>query len=107
MDAGNDVLLMLSGINRGRLVSEVNDKLDALVDAVTRYSKKGTLGIAIEIEPGKEEGTVGLKATVTVKAPQPEHPAVFFIGDGARLQRDDPTMDPMFGRDEIRNGGQR
>ena len=103
--SGNDILLTLNTINRGRLVNEANSKLDELIAAVKRYEQSGTITITLKVENGAAPDTVNVTGTATVKAPQPKHPAVFFVDDTDRLTRDDPSMDPMFGRDEI--GGTR
>jgi hypothetical protein len=106
-DTGNDILVTLNGINKGRLVGEASEKLSELVSSVKRYEKKGTLTIKIEIAPGTVPDSVTVKAGVDAKAPQPEHPGFFYVDDSDRLTRDDPSMDPMFTRNEIAGGGNR
>lgn len=103
---GNDILLTFQGINRGRAVNETSRKLGELVSAVKQYGKKGTLTITFRVAPGKQDGTLEVSSTTVATPPVEEHPAIFFITDDDLLTRDDPTMEPMFGRSDVEDGAQ-
>lgn len=105
--AGNgDFLVTLAGINRGRAANDATRMLAEVVKAVTETGNKGKVTVTIEVGKFKGgDGNVEVKASVTSTVPQPKHAAVFFFDDEFHLTRDDPSMDPMFGRSEVAGGG--
>jgi hypothetical protein len=103
--SGGDILVTLAGINRGRAAAAATRKLGEVVQAVTETGTKGKVTITIEVAPFKGgDGNVEVKARVTSSVPQPEHAAVFFYDGDYQLTRDDPSMEPMFGRGELAEG---
>lgn len=103
---GNDVLLILQGIHKGRAVSEASKKLGTMIAAVTEYRKSGTLTIKLKVAPGRQDGTLDFTATSIASSPVEEHAGLFFVDENNQLHRDDPTVEAMWGRDEIENGAQ-
>jgi len=101
---GEDILLTLAGISRGKFAAEASGKLAELVADVKRYDKKGTLTLSLEVAPAAQDLTVTLKATVTARKPVQEHAAIFFVDENDHLTRDDPTIEPLFGRSEVEDG---
>ena len=101
-----DILVTLAGINRGRAADEASRRLADVVQAVTQNGGKGSVTIKVEVKQfAGGDGTVEVAAKIASTAPQAPHAGVFFFDQKFNLTRDDPSMEPMFGRDELSESG--
>lgn len=100
-EAGGDILFTLANINKGRAANDATRRLAEVVRAVDAYGGTGKVTITVSVKPFKGgDGNVEVTAKVTSAVPQPDHAAVFFFDENGTLSRDDPSMDPLFARDE-------
>lgn len=93
-----DFLVFLSGINKGRTVTELAEKLQELVSAIENTRKAGTITLKIAVKPaGKNGDALIVTDEVVVKAPKLSRPESIFFPDSAHnLVRNDPNQASMF-----------
>lgn len=79
---------------KGRLVAELGEQLNALVEAVTTIGKGGTLTLKLNVKPAtKASDMVLVTDEIKVDLPKPDAEASLFYVDGdANLTRHNPTQ---------------
>lgn len=96
-----DIITALADLDRGRFMMECARQMTTLTTAVRNTSKKGTLIIRLEINPGgMRDGRVNqveVRPAVSVVAPKPDvKSTIFFVRESGDLVRDDPEQMDMF-----------
>lgn len=93
-----DFLVFLSGINKGRTVTEASEKLQELVAAIENTGKGGKLTINLTIKPaGANSDAVTVTDEVLLKAPKLNRPASIFFPDADHnLVRTNPNQSELF-----------
>lgn len=82
----------LSHLRKGKLVTDAQEKLHALVKSCSDTGKSGTLTIKIKVGAA-EDSTVALVGTVSVKHPEPSAASTLFYADEeGGLHREDPNQ---------------
>lgn len=95
---------LLLGLDKGRVLQELSDRLVQVTEAVQETAKKGTVTLKITISPRDDE-TVDVEAVTSMTAPKPDHSAVFFVTDDHKLSRDDPAYEsPLISYDDAKGG---
>lgn len=85
-------------LDRGRLQSELEEKLTDVVEAVLESGKAGNLKLEIRVKKagGGDSNQLLLDAKVTTKEPQVEKPTTLYFADGENhLMRRDPRQFEM------------
>lgn len=94
-----DFAAWLLETNKGRTHKELGREFAALVAAVQRLGKSGTLTLKVEVKPqtGRADMVITTE-TVTLKEPTGERPpSAFFVDSKTNsLVRDDPKQSSMF-----------
>lgn len=100
---------------RGELDAEIAFALAEVSSAAQETGKAGSVTIVLSIKPNPNSDSVLLVDQLKVKRPEPSRgAAIYYVGDGGHLQRDDPaqatffeetvrTVDPE--NDEVRRAG--
>ncbi|MFC1410361.1 hypothetical protein ACEZCY_13955 [Streptacidiphilus sp. N1-12] len=92
--------LLVEHLN-GRTHAELSRELHQLLEAVTAHGKKGSLVIAINIDPTSagEHTPVAISFESTVKAPKAKAAsALFFIDSDGNPTQDNPSQPSLFAR---------
>ncbi|MEI4273898.1 hypothetical protein TEK04_19430 [Klenkia sp. LSe6-5] len=79
-------------LDKGRVHTEMSEKLQELVDAVMQVRKAGTLQLTLKVEPAKGEDMVTVLASVAVKVPRTARASTFFVTDEGNLSRSNPQQ---------------
>lgn len=83
---------VLAGMNAGRTVDNLTEKLAEVTNAVLQTGKKGTLTLKIEVSKNSEH-SVSLNENVDIKVPELSRgTAVYFKNNNGDLMRDDPRQ---------------
>lgn len=93
-----DFAAWLLETNKGRTHKELGTEFAALIAAVQRLGKPGTLTLKVEVKPqtGRADMVITTE-TVTTKEPTGERPAsAFFVDKTNSLVRDDPRQNSLF-----------
>lgn len=88
----------LRQIQRGTLLTELEDELAAVVNAVSESGKAGKLTLEITVKPASKGDTRQLlvDAAVKTKTPKPDAGStIFFATEGGDLLREDPRQFKM------------
>lgn len=82
----------LSILRKGKLVTEAQEKLHALVKACSETGKKGKLVITVTVGAA-EDSTVALTGKVSSQLPEPASAStIFYADDNGSLYREDPRQ---------------
>lgn len=86
----------LTDLSNGEVHNQLTDDLRALVEAVVKTKKKGTLTLKIDVKCEGDQAVV--KAEITSRPPKPAtESTVFFVGKDGSLLRDNPRQQPLKG----------
>lgn len=83
---------VLRELDKGRVHTELSDKLQELLAAVLDVRKPGTLQLTVKVTPIKSESMVEVTASVAAKTPKAARTSVFFVTDSHNLSRDNPQQ---------------
>ncbi len=95
-DGNSTVLDMLSEIDRGNIVLDLEDACKAVVQACAETMKRGSVKVSISFDPDPKSGAMRVIAKVDKTIPaKPRKAALFFpLADGT-LTRRDPSQREM------------
>lgn len=107
--AKHPIIQMLRDADRGRLISDMQEGMTRIVDAIENARGAGTGELVLKIKvKSKSEGTYTLTPTLTVKAPEPpRQDMITFLDDqsGELIRRDPRQPDlPAVVEADFRNG---
>lgn len=93
-----DFLAFLAGVNKGRTVNELGERLQELVAAVEDTGKAGALTLKVTVKPAsKNSEALVVTDEVGLKAPKLSRPeSVFFPTADHNLVRNNPNQDGLF-----------
>lgn len=83
---------VLRELDKGRVHTELSDKLQELIVAVQDVRKGGTIQLTIKVDSAKADGMVEVSANVATKTPRRARTSVFFVDDEHNLHRNDPRQ---------------
>jgi len=109
MSASKEILRVLGELRGGLVAIDASQKLEDIVRACQASGKKGTLTIALTIQPvGSGNVEMNVTAKLTAKAPAApdlEERSIFFAQNG-QLVRHDPRQGDLYrGPQEVSSGG--
>lgn len=102
MEQKNDVLSLLVDARNGAVVTDINEKLNELIDAVLDTGAKGELIIKLRVTPSKKGmggGVLECEFDHDLKVKKPEFKigkSTFYVSDKGRLSRNPPGQEAMF-----------
>lgn len=82
----------LRDLDKGRVVAELGDKLQELIEAVMQVRKPGTLQLTLKVNAAKGDDMVEVTASVAAKTPRTARTSVFFVTDEHNLSRSNPSQ---------------
>lgn len=90
----SDVLDVLKQIRNGNLVYEMNQEIEAVVQAVRETRKGGELTLKVKIKPLKAgSDALDVDAEVSARIPKPPRPvSIFYPTADNTLSRNDPRQ---------------
>lgn len=81
---------------KGRLHSELSDKLAELATTCQEVGKKGTLTLTITVDPSGDGDTVNVTDKLVCKLPEGDRGrALFFVDENGNLTRHNPAQTSM------------
>ncbi len=104
VSTGQEILSVLSAINRGRFIHDLEDNMKELVKAVCEHNKMGKLTVVFEARPDLRTGTMGITADIKATLPRkPAHASVFFpVAESGSLSRVDARQSTLLpGNDQL------
>lgn len=90
-----NILQLLEGLSGGRVMEDLDERLNEVLDAVNRTRKSGTVTLKIDLKPAKdsEVSQVGVFADVSGTIPHVERNREYFYVDrDGNLSRRDPRQ---------------
>lgn len=104
MGKNNSIIPMIRDVDRGRVLANMQEGVDKIVDAIeaNRGAGKGKITLTIDIQ-SKSEGAYQIDAKVNVKVPEPSRQAMAMFLDEAsgELMRRDPRQPDLPGVETI------
>lgn len=97
--SAQDFLVFLAGVNKGRAVKDLGEKLQELVAAIQNTGKAGTLALKLTVKPAGKNNSDAIIVTdeVLLKAPRTAPRESFFFPDANHnLLRTDPNQNALF-----------
>jgi hypothetical protein len=86
---------LLHDLNRGRVMTQLNESFTDLVKDVRRLGKAGTLTLTLKIAPAENSRAerVNVTAAIAAKAPiEVPYSGVYFTTEDGRVQKNDPDQ---------------
>ena len=88
----------LREIDRGRLLDELSEKFQSLIESVAETGKAGSISLKLSLKPtgGIDSETASLATDVKVQTPQPSrNPSLYFVTPDFNLSRRDPRQSDL------------
>lgn len=83
---------VLRELDKGRVHTELSDRLQEVLAAVMDVRAKGTIQLTITVAPSKAAEMVEVSAQVTAKKPRASRTSMFFVDAEHNLRRDNPNQ---------------
>lgn len=83
---------LLRELDKGRVHSELSEKLQELIEAVMDVRKPGTIQLTVKVVAAKGDAMAEVSSTVAVKIPRVARTSIFFVTDDANLSRTNPDQ---------------
>lgn len=100
-------LEFLQSFRRGELLSQADDRLEELIEAVQRTGAKGEITIKLPFKVN-DAGQIECVPSIAMKKPQPAlGTGIYFATDEGRLTRRDPNQSDFFEDDDEEPRGPR
>lgn len=103
----NQAVVTLSQLDRGRVVSQLSDELQKVLEAVQETEKGGTVTLTLDIRPVKntDGGQVQVTGKVKSVVPRPDRKStLFFVTDDFQLTRTVPGQKEFWDAEEHEGG---
>ena len=92
-------LEFLQTFRRGELLTEADDLLSELMEAIGRTGQKGEITLKLPFKPN-DNGQIECVPVFSVKKPRkPMSTGIYFVSEDSGLTRRDPKQDDLF--DEV------